>query len=232
MSLVITLPTFGQILTNGVYVQNDRTIEVDKHLHSFLPTQKAEILYFSNDLIIKLEKDSDFSVNSFYQEILTFTNYHKVKFGTHSLSATLSDGSAIFSYSGANDESTSVISTPLNDIELNNGTFYSVVSSNKVIVVVLDGSLKTESGKKQLVVTNGYALIVRPNDLGIVDYKINTATLGRLQNMMEDKVSISAEKVNVSTINKLKSDITDVLDLKKSVVFINGDGKLIGININ
>ena len=216
MLSVIIPSVYGQTLTNGVYVQNGKTIEVDKHIHSFLPMKNSEILYFSNELIVKLNTNSDFNVNSFYQEILNFTNYNKIKFGTHSLSATLSEGSAYVSFSSFDSNSVCAISTSLADLILGNGTFYISVKEEKVIVIVLDGSLKSEASKKHITVTSGYALIITPNDVGI----------------LEDKVSLRAEKVNSVALTKLNSEMKDVIDLKGSVLFVNIEGKITGININ
>ena len=56
-------------------------------------------------------------------------------------------GNAIITYYGADETSSCVISTPLTDVELSNGTFYFQVKDNQVLVFVLKGFLKCMSDR-------------------------------------------------------------------------------------
>ena len=149
LSLVIALPVMSQIYTNGVYVENGKTIEVDKTVHQIGSSKISKTLYFSNELIVKVNTNSDFFIDSFFQDVLnTNKSPEKVKFGSQNFAATLTDGIATMTYSGNDSNSSCVISTQLADIELLKGNFYFKTTESKVIVLVLDGSLKVHSNKK------------------------------------------------------------------------------------
>lgn len=205
---------FGQTSMNGVYVQDGKTIEVDKKIHE---TTNAATLYFSNDLIVKVDTNSNFTVNTFFQDVLnTNTTPSKAQFGSHNLAASLMNGSAIVYFSGADSNSSCVISTPFTDLELNNGTFYFKIKENNVIVIVLDGSLKSFGDKKkENVVTAGYAVLAFPNGIGI----------------LEDKISLGSEKVKADTINKLNYEAKDTVAMKGKTLFALINGKIVGIQL-
>lgn len=208
----------SQVYTNGVFVKNGKTTEVERKVYQFTPTNSSDVLYFSNDLIAEIYTNSDFSINSFFQEVYDVNSPpHKAKFGASSLSATLLNGTAVFTYSGTNDNSSCVISTPMTDIELGKGTFYFKVSENKVLVFVLEGSLKSHGDKgKGGVVNAGYAVIAVPNDIGI----------------LEAKISLGSEKVRQAIIDKLTTESRNITSLKGTIMFATIGGKLVGILIN
>ena len=216
LSLCVTC-AFGQT-HKGVYVENGKTVEIDKKVRRFTPTNSNEILYFSNELIAKVYTDSDFTIDNFFQEVNnTNKTPEKAKFGEHNFASTLMNGTMIVTYSGGDSNSSCVISTPMTDIELHKGTFYFKVTENKVLVFVLDGSLKSYGDKKkENVVTAGYAVVANPNDVGI----------------LEDKISLGAEKVKPLVIDKLKEEAKDVINLKGTTLFSIIDGKIVGIVIN
>lgn len=210
---------FAQSYTNGVFVKDGKTIEIERKVYQFTPTNAPETLYFSNDLIARVNTNSDFSVNSFFQEVYDINSTpKKAKFGNSNLAASLMNGSAIFVYSGGDSNNSScVISTPMTDLELYKGTFYFKVSEGKVLVFVLDGSLKSHGDKnRENVVTAGYAVIAVPNDIGI----------------LEAKISLGAEKVRQAIIDKLNTEAKDVINLKGTTLFATINGKVVGIVIN
>jgi hypothetical protein len=128
------------------------------------------------------------------------------------------EGGATVIYDGnTNSNSACIISTPMTDIELHKGTFYFKVSESKVLVFVLNGSLKSHGEKnRETVVTAGYAVIAVPNDIGI----------------LEAKISIGAEKVRQAIIDKLVNESKDISKVKDGVVFIRIDGRTVGVIIN
>ena len=67
---MLTSRLFGQTYTNGVYVENGESFEVNNKIHEITPTNSSETLYFSNELIAKVYTNSDFTINSFSQEVL------------------------------------------------------------------------------------------------------------------------------------------------------------------
>lgn len=211
--LVITLPALSQIQTNGVYVLNNETYEVDKKLHEIT---NAATLHFSNGLIVKTGTNCNLQVSSFYQEVLNTNTYPSIaRFGSSVASLTLLDGEATVIYGGdTNNNSSCVISTPMTDIELYKGTFYFKVSDNEVLVFVLNGSLKSHGEKKyENVVTAGYAVKAVPSDRGV----------------FEASVSIGAEKVKQTIIDKL---VADSKTIKPTPTFIRIDGKTRALIIN
>lgn len=211
--------TFSQIFTNGVFVKDGKTFEVDKKVYQFTPTNLSDVLYFSNELIVKVYTNGNFMINSFYQEVLNkHTTPEKAKVGAHNFVASMIDGTAVVVYSGGESNvSSCIISTPMTDLELYKGTFYIKVSEDNVLVFVLDGSLKSHADKKrENVVTQGYAVIAGSDSRGI----------------FEAKVSLGSEKVKTSVIDKLLVESKDVINLKGSILFAKVDGKLIGIVIN
>ena len=216
--MLLSMPIFGQVSTNGVFVKNGKTIEVERKVYQFTPTSSPETLYFSNELIAEIYTNSDFSINGFFQEVYDLNSLpHRAKFGASSLSATLMNGTAVFTYSGTNDNSSCVISTPMVDIELHKGTFYFKVSENKVLVFVLEGSLKSHGDKgRETLVNTGYAVIAVPNDIGI----------------LEAKISLGAEKVKQAIVDKLTTESKNITNLKGTIMFAIINEKLVGIVIN
>jgi hypothetical protein len=210
----------ADIVTNGVYCEQGKTMEIDKSIHEFTPTNKPDLLYFSNDLIIKVNTNADFMVNSFFQELSNTNSFpEKLKTTSNNFAATLNKGTVIVTYTGGNENSSCIISTPFTDHELSKGTFYFQVIDNKVIVFTIDGSLKSSSGNSRSTTTTptGYAAIAVQNDSnGILD----------------SKVSFYTDKVKQSVIDKLTVESKDVTNLKNSVMFIRIDGKTAGIVIN
>lgn len=215
LSLFVT-SGFAQTYTNGVYVNNGITVEVDKKVHEITPTNKSEILYFSNELIAQIYTNSTFQINSFFQEVYPTTTPKVSKFGAANFAGTLLNGTAIFKYAGhnTNDNSSCVVSTPMVDLELHHGTFYFKVNEGKVLVFVLDGELKSIGDKgRENVVTKGYAVIAVPNDIGI----------------LEAKISLGAEKVKQTIIQKLNEESLYVLTSQDTVIFATVNGKVVGI---
>jgi hypothetical protein len=206
---------FGQAFTNGVYVQNGKTFEVDKKEHRFTT---SELLHFSNGLVVKTYPNSDFSINSLFQEVLDLDKpAHVAKFGNSSFAATLMTGGAIVTYSGTNENSSCVISTPMTDLELSRGTFYIKVTENGVVAAVLDGSLKAHGEKKKEIVAKvGDAIVCAPIDRGI----------------FEDKFSLDSKRVTVDNVKKLTDEAQEVVKTKDQFLFIIVDGKVLGVNIN
>lgn len=222
-SLILILSMFvtcgmSQVYTNGVFVDNGKTIEVEKKIYQFTPTVKSETLYFSNELIAEIYTNSDFSINSFSQEVYDVSSPpHKAKFGASSLSATLMNGTVVFTYSGTNDNSSCVISTPMTDLELNKGTFYFNVSENKVLVLAIDGSFKSHGDKNKIIdVPTGYAVIAVPTDRGILEAKISFET-GKAKQDIIDKFNVASK---------------NIINLKGTIMFATINGKLVGIVIN
>lgn len=205
----------SQTYTNGVFVKDGKTTEIEKKIYQFTPTNKSDTLYFSNELIAEIYTNSDFTINSFFQEVYDInTPPHKAKFGASSLSATLMNGTAVFTYSGTNDNSSCVVSTPMTDLELNKGTFFFTVNDKNVLVVVLDGSLKYHGDKnKEGNVTVGNAVIAVPNERGI----------------LEAKISLSAEKVKQTAIDKLTTESKNITNLRGTIMFAIVNGKVLGI---
>lgn len=211
LGLFLPASSVGQIYTNGVYLENGKTVEIDKSIHEIIPTNTSEILYFSNELIVKVNTNSDFTINSFYQNILnTNSQPEKIKSDSHNFSATLNKGSIIVTYNGGNENSSCVISTPLTDNELSRGTFYFQVTDNNVVVFVLDGHVKSTASSRNIIITqSGYYIFLVPNSIGI----------------LEEKISFKTDRISLPTINKLTSESKDVTDLRDSIIFIRVDGK-------
>lgn len=211
--------SLGQVYTNGVYSENGKTIEIDKSFHEITPTTKPEMLYFSNELIAKVNTNSDFVINSFFQEILnTNKSPEKIKSTTHNFAATLNKGSIIVTYAGGDENSSCVISTPFTDHELSKGTFYFQVADNKVIVFTLDGSLKSSANNKNSATTqSGYALVAVQNDGGGV---------------LDSKVSVYTDRVKPAIIEKLTAESKEVTSIKNSIIFIKINDKTVGVVIN
>ncbi len=208
----------SQTFTNGVYFEKGKTVEIDKSIHQITPTNSSEILYFSNGLTIKVDTNTDFSINSFYQEIINTNIFpEKLKVKSHNFAATLIKGNIIVTYLGGDENSSCIISTPLTDHELSKGTFVFQADENFVSVLTLDGSLKTTGDRNVYTTPKGYALIAKPNTIGILDSKVTIMTDNRIK---------------TSVINNLIIQSQDVINPKDSVMFIKIDGKIIGIVIN
>lgn len=218
LTLLTYSTSFAQNYTNGVFVQDGKTVEVDKHVFSITPKSSFITLNFSDGLIARIDTNSDFSINSFFQEVYDLDlSPHKAKFGASTFSATLMHGSGVFVYSGGDVNSSCIISTPFTDLELYKGVFYFKVTDTRVLVFVLDGSLKSHGDKnRENVVTSGYAVVALPNDIGI----------------LEDKISLGSEKIRPEAINILINDAKSAISLKDNVLFAIVNKKVIGIVIN
>ena len=208
----------SQIYTNGVFVKEGKTTEVEKKVYQFIPTNKSEVLYFSNELIAEVYTNSDFSINSFFQEVYDINSTpHKAKFGSSTLATTLMNGTVMFTYSSTDSNSTCVVSTPMTDVELNKGTFYFNVTENKVLLVVLDGTAKSHSDKNKIItVPTGYAVIAVPTDRGI----------------LEAKISFDTGKAKQDIIDKFTAASKNITNFKGTIMFAIVNGKSIGIIIN
>lgn len=218
--LFLALSVFGQTQSNGVYIQNGKTTEIDiknPHPYSISTVDKSTFLYFSNGLTTKIDTNSDFSINSFSQEILNNSNYpEKIKIGQSSLSITLLNGTATFIYPEDDTNSSCVISTTLADVELRRGTFYFVVNEKSVLIFVLDGSATAYGDKKEKKdIRPGQALIIIPNTVGIFD----------------TKVSLSTEPIRDTIAYKLNEVVKEVSKIKDSTIFIRIDKKTIGVTL-
>lgn len=218
LSLLFASSAISQTFTDGVYIHDGVTTQVTKNVYSLITTNKAETYQFSNGLIVKAGTNTDFAVNSFSQVVTNLDgNPQKAQIGSANLAATLMKGNAIIVFSGHDEEGSCVISTPLMDLELYNGTFYFICSDSKVIVIVLEGSLKSHAdGKKENIVTAGYATIATPSEVGLV----------------ETKVSIITEKVKQTNLDALNKQTADTVSLKNSVMFSTIDKKVVGVVIN
>ena len=214
--VILNTTALSQTYTNGVYVKDGKTFEIDKTIHLFAPTNSSDLLYFSDNLIVKVTTNSTFEVNSFFQEVYYTNTPKKSKFGMNSFASTLTDGSVILSFSGHDENSSCIISTPLSDIELNNGLFYIIVNPNRVYAIVIEGSLIAHTLNKQVKIEAGNAL---------------SAVLGDGK-IFEEKTSLYVDKINTNTFNKIKIESLPVSNLKNSVTFITIDKKVIGVDIN
>lgn len=214
---LLAISAYSQNFTNGVYVLDNKTVEVERKVYEISPTTDQTFVYFSNELMAKINKGSDFSINSFYQEILNKQAYPtKAKFGESILNATLLKGTALFSYAGGSENSSCVVSTPMVDIELNKGLFYFEITDSKVIVACLDGSMKSHNDKKETLLKAGQAVIAKPNSVGI----------------LEDKFEVGEGKVNNDAMNRLTAESKDFNKLKQSIMFSLVNGKVYGINLD
>lgn len=218
MSVILPESTAAQDYINGSYFEKGKTVEVDKTIHEITPTNTSEILYFSNDLIVKVNTNADLLINSFGQQLDNTNKWpSKLKSKTHNFAATLNKGTIIFTYSGGDENSSCTISTPYTDHEFQKGTYYVQVTDSKVIVFALDGSVRTTGGNHNIATTpSGYAVIGSPNDVGILD----------------TKVTLYTDKVKPAVIEKLNQEVKDVTNIEGSVMFIRMDGKTTGVVIN
>lgn len=216
LSALLPVCLLGQISTNGVYVQDGITTEVGKKIYEVSPTNKPALLYFSNELIVRVNTNSDFLINSFFQDVENTDTFPQVaRFGLSTLNVTLLNGNALFKYPGLSDTNAScVVSTPLLDVELHGGLFYIEASETKVIVAVLEGELKSYNGKKESIINKGQAVIAEPNDVGI----------------LEDKITIKPGKVNAGAMSKLNDDALYLRTYDNSLFFIRMNGQTIGVD--
>ncbi len=206
-----------QDYTNGVYVENGKTIEIDRTVHEIVTTNSTETLYFSNGLIVEVGTNADFTINSFYQEVLN-TNFtpEKLKSKTHNFAATLTKGIIVVTYAGGDENSSCTISTPLTDYELSKGTFVFQVDETCSIVFSLDGSVKATGGRNTVTTTEGNYTVARPNSIGV----------------LEAKVFLNTDKTPQNAQTKLLLESQEVTKLKDCVMFIRIDGKIVGVVIN
>jgi len=209
--------SFGQISTNGVYVSKGVTTEVGTEIYSINPVKEPVVVQFSNGLIGKIETNSDFQINSFFQDIEnTNKNPERAKFGQSTLTATLTQGSALFVYSETDTNSSCVVSTPYADVELHKGAFYFVVNTNNAICLAIEGSFIAHGEKKQeKKIETGNALVVVPT----------------LQGIFDTKFSFSSTAMNDTIVTRYRSTIKDISATANSVMFIRINGKTVGITL-
>jgi hypothetical protein len=215
MSLISPELSVAQQFTNGVYMKGGKTFEVDKKVHQITT---AETLHFSNDLIVKTSADTDFTINILFQEVFDLDKpAHKAKFGTSTFSGTLMKGTATVVYSGTNENSFVTISTPMTDLELYRGVFIINVTTDSVVVYIVEGSAKAH-GEKKIVrdASAGNFLMAAPTKIGI----------------LEDKYSIGSNAIPESGMKKLADIVEDVIKTKGQFLFVIVDGKIVGVNMN
>jgi len=216
-AVCLPLMAFSQTNVNGVYLQNGKTTEVDtKSPHNENTTKVPVVLYFSNGLSTQIDTNSEFSIDEFVQVIYNTNSYpEKVKFGESSLTVSLNNGTAYFVYPENDTNSECLVSTPLVDVKLHKGSFYVVVTDNSVLVIAVDGSCNVGSKKEEKQITPGSALLVVPNNIGILD----------------SKISLNAQKIKPEVLNKLNTTIKQLSDVQNRVIFVRIDGKIIGISL-
>jgi hypothetical protein len=212
--LAFACPEFSCSQTvNGVYANQEQTIQVDKSAHEIVTTNTPETIYLSNGLIIQVNTNSDFLINNFSQDIDDTNSFPEVlKVQNSNFEGTLNRGNIFVTYQGSTNENSScVISTPLSDHELSKGTFYLEADDNKDIEVTIDGSMKTTSGTKTTTTPGGYAvMVVQENTNGI----------------LESKNSVYTDKAKSSELKKLTQESQNITNL---FIFIRIDGKTVGV---
>lgn len=215
--LVLLMPISAacQTFTNGVYVKNGKTFEVDKKVHQITT---PELLHFSNELIIKTDADTDFTINTLFQEVFDLDEpAHKAKFGNATFAGTIMSGTATVVYSGTNENSSVTISTPMTDLELHRGVFIINVSTDSVVVYIVEGSAKAHGEKKVVREgTTGNFLMVAPTKIGI----------------LEDKYSIGSNTIPEAGMKKLSDATRDIVKTKGRFLFVIVDSKVVGINVD
>ena len=217
LGMIMPEMSAAQTFTNGVYVENGKTFEVDKKIHEVNTTNSTDTLYFSNGLIVEVGTNTEFSINSFYQEVLnTNSSPEKLKSKTHNFASTLTKGIIVVNYDGGDENSSCTISTPLADYELSKGTFVFQVEDNCSIVFSLDGSVKASGGRDSVDTKAGYYAVARPNSIGV----------------LEAKVFLNTDKTPQNASSKLILESQEVMKIKNSVMFIKIDGKIVGVVIN
>lgn len=211
------IAAFGQTSTNGVYISKGVTTEVGTEIYSITPTNAPVVVQFSNGLISKVETNSDFQINSFFQDVEnTSKNPERAKFGQSSLAVTLMNGSAFFVYPEVDTNSSCVVSTPYADIELHRGSFYFIINNNNALCLAVDGSFIAHGEKKQeKKIEAGNALVVAPTPQGIFDTKFSFSSM-YIFDSMSAKYRVTAKEITNSA---------------NSILFIRINGKTVGVSL-
>ena len=239
--LLSAMVSFGQVMTNGSFAvikgntdyelvakgkaRNTnqfvagRTYEVGRESY-FFGTNDESVLYFTHGLLGKVSKGTEFTINSFNQEVNNLADEPaKLKVGAHNFAATIMKGDAYFSFVGGNELSSCVISTPLVDVELNKGKFYFRVEEGGVMVFVLEGKAigHGERGKKEECEA-GRAIVAAP-----IKFQMKG---------LDDKVFLNTKKAKVDETKKLLIEASTLEKVPADFIFSVVNGKVVAVNIH
>lgn len=233
--------TFAQVYTNGAFsvldgtanyqlvgggkgnlihkFEKGKTYSVGKEQYDIISTNNDTTLLFCNGLATKLSTNSELIINSFGQEIENLDDIpRKARFANQVLTLSLMSGESLFVYDISDVSSTNascVVSTPFMDVELSKGKFYFNVTEKSVVVFVLEGGAKAYGErKKQVITTTGYAIVSYINEVGI----------------LEAKYSLESQKTKPEKVKEFLAR-TKALDIVNDTIFVNVDGKLLGVSL-
>jgi hypothetical protein len=139
------------IVSSGVTSTNrlssGTTYVVGEALVEFEVTNQTGF-YFSDGTTIVAESASEFSINSFDQEVLNLESTPtRAEFGTHTLNIMLSKGEFSVICSNTDTNSSTMISTPYSAYQLNAGKYYFRVNDKSAVAYVLDGNMQVHDDR-------------------------------------------------------------------------------------
>lgn len=142
----------GAISTNQLSA--GATYVVGEALAEFVVTNQTAF-YFSDGTMVQAERGSEFSINSFDQEVLNFESTPtRAKFGTHTLNVMLSKGEISVICSTTDTNSSTMISSPYSAYQLNKGKYYFHVNDKSVVAYISEGDMQVHDEKDRITPAN------------------------------------------------------------------------------
>jgi len=235
--LLLLLPTglFAEEFQSGaVYVYYGNPIEqyteklkmgqtyVLNNPLSILPDTNQSILYFSNELIAKIDTNTTLNIVTFDQEILQLNQPpSKLKVGKHSLILNLVSGEVVLNSTKPIVDSSIIVSTPFGDVEINgSSTILLQVKDGSLLVFCYSGEVTVYSNRGNGdVISKNKQLVVTPNKFPM---------RGDNRKYILNKKTLSKEEQSPFNLLLPREDI----NIRGDVFFALINKKVVGINIH
>jgi hypothetical protein len=187
-------------------------------------TNEFSTLFFANNTVVKVEQNSEFRVDLFNM-MLKDTNAfpYKISVDSYNMNLSLMNGSAYFVVNkGSNDSA--MLQTPLSNFGLDTGKYWVQANQKFVLVFILDGTLDVYDNvtNKKNNIDSRNAILIRPIE----------GVAGKHAELFVDKVSISAKKATPEQLKDMLDVVGNLETIKKDIMFIMVNEKILGVKIN
>lgn len=183
-------------------------------------TNNNALIFFSNDVEMKINDLSSVYINQFEQSIVIQEIPSVIKYENDILSLSLSEGEIQISSFSTN----TIISTKLANVILNKSKCYiksdektTVVSVLEGDVVVMDNSSKT---KKSIKTGNMVVIVKAPR------------MLGRGLEIYKQQNLFTVRDLNEDELKELNNSFTKILEIKSNFRYITKNNDTFGVKIN
>jgi hypothetical protein len=229
---VYKAPLMGYNLIEQGKLDKTNVLAVGK-TYSF-PTESFEImpptnsdpvlLYFSNDLLVKIKGGAEFRVDGFSQNISNIESLpERVKTGESLLNISLMKGEAEFSINNSNTNSLTMLQTSLTSFGLPSGKYYVKAEEKMVLVYVVEGSADYYDNG-----TGDITKVSQGSVIGVIPFP----EVGEeAKEQFGDKMIKSIKKIKPEDLKKYTASVSSLSEISQGSMFIVVDKKPLGVRL-